>query len=341
MDDMELAQYHIVLDALPDYVAQAVAERRALRDALRAADSGYEFVVSDVDSWGTGARVRVAFRGGSTALLERIEGVLLEISGACGITFDTRDEGNAFRTWSPEDEEYAGEIRVGFGLNGYFSLVGKDSVDPWIGSTGGAVGGNPGQQSLNLGGFDRWLPDTWRGTTIHEFLHAIGFHHEHQNLEGPCQTDFRWEDDPGYVRTTDARGVFVADSAGRRPGIYTYLSGPPNRWDKAKIDFNLRADATASLRYGPFDRASVMLYRFPDSFYTAATSECRPSGDGQGLSQGDVTALRSLYPVSEPDVQAVEARREDLARRIEAVEAREAERGLESGGRRRWAGRVR
>ena len=224
------------------------------------AEGGLEFLVADLQSWTPGQTVRVAFLGGSADVHEAIEGATNEISEAAGLTLDFKQDGS-YRTWSTEDTEYAAEIRVSFDQGGYFSLVGTDSVNPNVGLPQHLVGGAPHQRSLNLSGFDVSRPPTWEGTTRHEFLHALAFHHEHQNMRGPCEASFRWEDDPGYQQTRDARGAYVPDASGLRPGIYTYLSGFPNSWSKAKVDHNLRTISDSRpLTAGPYDPASVMLY---------------------------------------------------------------------------------
>lgn len=185
---------------------------------------------------------------------------------------------------------------MSFDQPGFFSLVGNDSTDPMVGRPDGPVGGRPHQRSLNLGGFDRRLPDNWKGVVRHEFLHALAFHHSHQNMRGPCQDAFRWEDDDGYVPTRDSRGQFIPDQAGRRPGIYTFLAGAPNFWPRAKVDHNLKTAENPRLTAGPFDQESVMLYRFPDLFDKTQPSRCAPSGDGINLSDGDKRGLNLLYP---------------------------------------------
>lgn len=321
----DLQPYDIVLDALPDDVFASMESRDRWMASLPYAEGGLEFLVADLQSWAPGQTVRVAFLGGSAEVHEAIEGATNEISDVAGLTLDFKEDGS-YRTWTTGDTEYAGEIRVSFDQPGYFSLVGTDSANPNVGLPQHSVGGAPHQRSLNLSGFDVARPPTWEGTTRHEFLHALAFHHEHQNMRGPCEASFRWEDDPGYQQTRDARGAYVPDSGGLRPGIYTYLSGFPNGWSKAKVDHNLRTISDSRpLTAGPYDPASVMLYRFPALFYRTQPSPCAPSGNGQQLSDGDKRALELLYPERAEAVDAIATRREMLLNAIEGS-------GLESTG---------
>jgi hypothetical protein len=318
----------IVLDALPDEVLASMETRDRWMASLQYAEGGLEFLVADLQSWTPAQTVRVAFLGGSPELYSAIEEATQEISSATNLTLDFKD-GGTYRTWTTTDTEYAAEIRVSFDQKGYFSLVGTDSTNPHIGLPTEPVGGAPHQRSLNLGGFQVSLPSTFAGTTRHEFLHALAFNHEHQNMRGPCEAAFRWEDDPGYQPTRDSRGVYITDASGKRPGIYTYLSGPPNGWSKAKVDFNLRTIRDSQpLTAGPFDSASVMLYRFPPLFYRTQPSPCAPSGDGQHLSDGDKRALDLLYPEQAQALEAIGTRRETLLQTLEETEG--AGGGLES-----------
>lgn len=320
-----------VLESLPDEVLASMERRdRELAD-LPYVDVGLESLVADVQAWHPGQRIRVAFLGGSTELHAAIESATREITEIANIILDFRGNDGTFRTWSIADTEYAAEIRIAFDQAGYFSLVGTDSIDPRIGLPHQPVGGAPHQRTLNLGGFHLSLPNGWEGTVRHEFLHALSFHHEHQNMRGPCEAAFRWDDDPDYRPTRDTRGAYVVDPDGRRPGIYTYLSGYPNGWPRSKVDHNLRTPADGrSLMAGPFDPASVMLYRFPPLFYRAHPSPCAPAGDGQHLSDGDKRALRLLYPAAQTQVDAIELRRERLADLLDPVES-DPDEGLESG----------
>jgi hypothetical protein len=324
----DLRDDDIVLDSLPEEVLATMENRDRWMAELPYAEGGLEYLVADMQSWTPGQTVRVAFMGGSKELHDAIVSATAEIAGNANLTLDFGPE-DAYRTWSESDTDYAAEIRVSFDQGGYFSLVGTDSVNPNVGLPQGPVGGRSHQRSLNLGGFDSQRPPTWAGTTRHEFLHALGFHHEHQNVRGPCQTAFRWEDDPGYQPTTDINGRYVADTNGRRPGIYTYLSGYPNGWPRAKVDHNLRAGADSqSLTAGVFDASSVMLYRFPPLFYRTEPSPCAPVGDGQGLSDGDRAGLELLYPKQKAEVSAIADRRESLLNVIEGAPGG----GLESTG---------
>ncbi len=312
---------NFILDALPDEVIASIEKRDAFIRNLPATNGGLEFVVADLQKWRPGRHVRVAFLGGQSVLHKDIEDATHQITEACNLTLDFGRNAatGEYRTWSESDTDYSAEIRVSFDQNGYFSLVGTDSIDPGVADASDPVGGRPGQRSLNLGGFDFKRPDNWQGVVRHEFLHALAFHHAHQNLRGPCENSFRWEDDEGYEKTRNLRGTFIADGQGRRPGIYTYLSGAPNNWGKQKIDHNLRRVETDDVIVGPFDRSSIMLYRFPEMFYKVLPSDCAPLGDGMVLSDGDKRGLTLLYPQTGLEVDNTATRNEALLQAIEPL----------------------
>ncbi|MGB8860897.1 MAG: hypothetical protein WCC60_16675 [Ilumatobacteraceae bacterium] len=304
-DDLALGA---ILEALPDPVVAALEVRDSYRKQLAESTLGLEFIVSDLARWPVGSVVRVAFLDGDTALHAAVAEATQEITDNANLTLDFGLDpatGN-YRRWKETDTALAAEIRVSFDMPGYWSLVGTDSTDATIAPTG-PIGGSPGQRSLNLGGYKTNKPQGWQGTVRHEFLHALAFEHEHQNMRGPCSNDFRWDNDPGYVPTANASGVFVPDAQGRRPGIYTYLAGPPNQWSKAKVDHNLRTVEDPNAVAGPFDAASVMLYRFAAFFYKSSPSPCAPTTPGLDLSDGDKRGLALLYPIEAEVVDALAA----------------------------------
>ncbi|MBM2620560.1 hypothetical protein JIG36_34170 [Actinoplanes sp. LDG1-06] len=286
------------LECLPDGLVAALEVRDRWRQQVAAQSTGLEFIVSDLARWPVGSRVRVAFLDGDKALHAKIVEATAQLTDNANLVLDFGLDATTgeFRRWTTNDTTYAAEIRVSFDQPGFWSMVGTDSNDPTLGSPLDLSGGRPNQRSLNLGKFKEVLPARWQGVVRHEFLHAIAFTHEHQNMRGPCEDEFRWEDDAGYVPTTDARGVFVPDAAGRRPGIYTYLAGPPNEWPRPKVDHNLRTSEDPTLVAGPFDNKSIMLYQFAAFFYKSNPSSCAPKGDGINLSEEDVRGLRLLYP---------------------------------------------
>ncbi len=286
------------LESLPDALAASLEVRDAWRERLAAESAGLEFIVSDLAKWTPAQTVKVAFLDGDAALHAKIVEATAQITEVANLTLDFGHDPatGEYRRWTTQDTEHAADIRVSFDQGGYWSLVGTDSNDPTVGVPGDVAGGRAGQRSLNLGGFKNALPARWAGTTRHEFLHALAFKHSHQNMRGPCEAEFRWEDDPGYVPTTDPRGQFVADADGRSPGIYTYLAGPPNGWPRAKVDHNLRTKESPDVVAGPFDNKSIMLYAFATFFYKTSPSPCAPSGNGIDLSDGDKRGLNLLYP---------------------------------------------
>jgi hypothetical protein len=208
----------------------------------------------------------VSFNGGDAELHGRIAKVAGRWSEHCGLDFDFgHDEATgAYRQWSVGDRSH---IRVGFSQNGYWSLVGTDSTD-WD-----LI--EPGEISLNLSGFDGNLPGDWEGTVLHEFGHAMGFHHEHQSPVADC--DFDWDK------------------------LYDYLAGPPNYWPKWKVDHNLKQMPARGLTYSAHDADSIMHYSFPAwMFVQGANSPCHTPRHS-ALSAADKTMAERAYPEDSED----------------------------------------
>ena len=88
-----------------------------------------------------------------------------------------------------------------------------------------------------------WLADTtddveYRRVAIHEFGHAIGAIHEHQNPQG----GINWN----------------------RDNVIRDLSGSPNFWDLATIEHNMFEKYSQDLIRGTsLDKLSIMLYAIP------------------------------------------------------------------------------
>jgi hypothetical protein len=281
----------------PDVLAALEIRDRARRNAPREVGGfALQYVFTVANKW-TGAngqppKVTVAFRGGDSALREQIADAASEWSKYGHIVFDFKDPTGTFREWSPSDMRYMADIRISFEQAGYWSVVGIDSVD--------GIVRKPGQPSMNFGHFTENLPGDWKTTVQHEFGHALGLQHEHQAPVGGCDTDWKWDDDPGYVPTPDAYGWYGPDLNGRNPGIYTLLGGYPNNWPKSVVDQNLRQLNNDAHAYdqGQFDRNSIMKYYFPPSMFLQKEQSHCYSPENQFISVEDQKGIEKWYPNS-------------------------------------------
>ena len=161
--------------------------------------------------WINGSTLRVRFIGGTPAQQATAKTQALWWTAFANLHFDFNNVADA-------------EIRVGFDpSDGAWSYVGTDNS------------GIPlNQPTMNLGFLDG-------GTAGHEFGHAIGLAHEHQNPAGGIE----WNE------------AVVIQS----------LSGPPNNWNEAKIRHNVLDKYRADQVQGTaFDPDSIMLYFFPGSW---------------------------------------------------------------------------
>lgn len=295
-----------ILEGFPEHKMQRLQQREGeLKLLERAGMMRPQSVFRLADRWEAGQTIKVAFKGGTPQLHKLIAEQASEWMKYANLHFDFgfNPGTGRYRSWGASDIEYSADIRISFDKNGYYSNVGRDSVDVSLAPAG--------EESMNFDGFDQGLPLDWRGTVLHEFGHAIGLEHEHQHPAGGC--DFRWENDPGYVNTTGPRGEFLNDNQGRRPGIYTLLSGYPNFWSRQKVDFNLKQlpDSDAFSITGPLDKNSIMLYYFEPWMFRAGTqSPCYIVNEAGKLSEDDQRGAREMFPSTLGGIQRVEQQRD-------------------------------
>ncbi|MEO8624236.1 MAG: hypothetical protein ABI625_24360 [bacterium] len=262
--------------------------------------------------------ITVAFNGGSATLKGTIAAAVGDWSRSGAVQFDfwTDPSKTRFRSWATTDEAYQADIRISFGNGGHWSVVGLDARDTSI--------AKPGQATMNFAGFARFLPTNWRPTVLHEFGHALGVEHEHRNPRVACAAAFRWDDDPGYEHTpADASTAYTADAHGRRPGVFTYLGGPPNNWSREKVEFNMgKLPFDKVYIASVFDPHSIMLYSFvPWLFRDGENSACYTTlGANSVLSDEDRRAAAAAYPGTVADRTKFETRVNALiARRIKGI----------------------
>lgn len=196
--------------------------------------------------WNVGDVIRIRFLGGSPALQERVKSVAKEWTSLANLTFNFVKSGPA-------------DIRIAFMPGkGSWSYLGTmcrriDEPDP----------------TMNYG----WLTDDSeesevRRVVLHEFGHALGLIHEHQN---PKNGGIEWN----------------------RAAVRKDLSGPPNNWDDATIENNMFAKyEPGSLAATNVDPTSIMMYPIPKAWTLDGTS----AGLNGELSEKDKQFIATNYP---------------------------------------------
>ena len=197
--------------------------------------------------WKPGSEITVRFMQGAPELKRRVRAVAQEWTGEkmANLKLKFVDAGPA-------------EIRVAFMPgNGSWSYLGAQCR------------GIPADQpTMNYGWLTSTSPDDeLRRVVLHEFGHALGLIHEHQNPNEPI----KWN-----------RTAVIAD-----------LSGPPNNWDTARIEHNIfkRYDPNA-VSATPVDKESIMMYAIPKAWtLDGFSADLNPA-----VSPTDVEFIRGAYP---------------------------------------------
>jgi serralysin len=205
-------------------------------------------LLKDAKWKGDGQEITVSFLDGDPALQERVRKVAEEWTGSNMANLALSFRKNTNQT----------DIRISFRYRGSWSVIGTTCRNIT----------DISRPTMNFG----WLtPDSTdeslRRVVLHEFGHAIGFIHEHQNPNGHIQ----WN-----------RDAVVRD-----------LSGPPNNWTLDVIERNMfQPYANNEVNTTPLDAHSIMMYPIPPSWTTDGASV----GLNTELSQTDKSFIKEQYP---------------------------------------------
>jgi len=197
--------------------------------------------------WNAGDVITVSFLDGDPNVQQKVQQVAQTWTTPqlARLTFDFRK--NTTDTF----------VRISFKYSGSWSVIGttcKQMTDKT-------------QPTMNYG----WLTpqsgdDEIQRVVLHEFGHAIGLIHEHQN--------------PGSKINWN------------KANVYRDLSQPPNSWSKATIDHNMfEPYAKAETNFTKVDGLSIMMYPIPKTWTTDGFS----AGLNGTLSDTDKKFIHDQY----------------------------------------------
>ena len=196
--------------------------------------------------WADGKTLGVYFMDGSATQKARVKEQAIKWSKFANITLDF----NASKA--------AAQVRISFVADdGSWSYIGTDCLG--IGKT---------QPTMNFG----WLKDNtdaaeYERVVVHEFGHALGAIHEHQNPKGGIQWNL--------------------------PAVYAYFAGPPNFWSKEDTDVNVVSKYSVDqLNASKFDPDSIMLYQFDAALIKGG----KATKFNTKMSSGDKRFIKKQYP---------------------------------------------
>lgn len=196
------------------------------------------------NQWPAGGTISVKFFGGSSYLQDQVMRYAREWTKFANVNFRVVSSGSA-------------DIRIAFTQNGAsWSMVGTSSAYA-----------NQSRPSMNFG----WLNDRTadyeiKRTVLHEFGHALGLLHEHQNPDGGIP----WDEDAVYDHYWRTQG-----------------------WDRQMTYTNVMATAERDVtQYSAYDQASIMHYPVAAQLTGGRYSV----GMNKGLSETDKMYIARMYP---------------------------------------------
>ena len=312
----------IVLEALPDEVLASMESRDRWMANLEYAEGGLEFLVADLQSWTPGQVVRSRFSAVAELHAKIADATQRSSTRQPHSRLRPTATGN-YRTWTTERHRVRAEIRVSFDRAGYFSLVGTDSIEPERRITQNAVGGRrtngPSTSAASTCSAGRW-----RGTTRHEFLHALGSSTRTRTCAAPAKRSSGGR----TTRATSPRRTPMAGSSptatAADPGCTRMCPGPERVAD-AQVDHNLRTRELPGWPRAVRPRLGDAL-PVRAALLQVAAEPCAPRATGQPVGRRRRRWACSTRSTAEA-LEAIGERRQAL---LETIEGPGGEEGLES-----------
>jgi hypothetical protein len=199
--------------------------------------------------WTPGSTLRCQFLDGSTNMKKKVTKIAKGWEKYADIKLKFVASGPA-------------EIRISFYADdGSWSAVGRDALNTAYFPLH--------QPTMNYG----WLRDDtddeeYGRVVTHEFGHALGCIHEHQQ--------------PKFTRKWNTAAVMK------------YFQGPPNYWSPADIKSNvLQKYSPKGISATVYDPKSIMLYAFDAALFSDGLG---PTNDNKKVSAKDVAMIKQMYP---------------------------------------------
>lgn len=196
--------------------------------------------------WPSGNDIPVSFLDGNLDLKDKVKEVACRWTapGLANLSLTFQESNNAL-------------IRISFIHPGSWSVIGTTCRQVT----------DTSQPTMNFGWLTKSSSDEdIQRVVLHEFGHALGLVHEHQNPAG----GIKWN----------------------KAAIYRDLSGPPNNWTKEIIDANMfQPYAANETNFTTTDFKSIMLYPIPPGW----TTDGFTVGLNSSLSKIDKSFIHSQY----------------------------------------------
>lgn len=199
--------------------------------------------------WENGRRIRCRFIDGQADVQAKVEAIAREWEAHANLKLDFVTSG-------------AAQVRISFAEKGFsWSTVGTDALTV-----------PAAEATMNYGWLDAATPlREYQRVVRHEFGHALGMIHEHQNPA--AQGQIPWD----------------------KPKVYAYYA--QQGWSKADTDFNIfQVYSEDSTNHSAFDPTSIMEYAVPDSLTIGSYA----IGWNTEFSPLDIEYMRRQYPKAAP-----------------------------------------